>query len=109
MMATQVTARDFSQQVLSDPGVVLVDFWAPWCGPCKMLGPIIEQLSDEYKGRVKVVKLNVDENPNIAGQYGIMGIPTMLLFKDGNVVEEMVGLRPKAQIASTLDKWLEAA
>jgi thioredoxin 1 len=104
-----VTDRDFSKQVLADPGVVLVDFWAPWCGPCRMLGPIVEQLAAEYGGRAKVLKLNVDENPFTPRKYGIMGIPTILIFKGGQVVEEIVGVRPKAYLAGALEKWLQAA
>jgi thioredoxin 1 len=108
-MATQVTDGEFSHQVLADPGLVLVDFWAPWCGPCRILGPVVDQIAQEYGDRVKVVKLNVDENPRTAGQYRIMGIPTMLLFQNGQVVDQLVGIRPKAQIAATLDRWLLAA
>lgn len=108
-MASQVTDQTFANEVLSYSGVVLVDFWAPWCGPCRLLGPVIEQLAHEYSGQVKVLKLNVDENPQTAGQYGVMSIPTMIVFRNGRVVDQLVGWRPKAQIAATLDRWLLAA
>ena len=88
-MLKEVTQQDFQSTV--DSGVTLVDFWAEWCGPCRMVTPVLEELQDELGDSAKIVKLNVDENPNIAQQFGISGIPTMLLFKDGQVVDKLVG------------------
>ena len=93
-----VTDQTFSNEVLSFSGPVLVDCWAPWCGPCRMVAPVLEQLASEYAGRLKIAKLNVDENPVTASQYGIQGIPTMLLFKNGNHVNSLVGALPKPEI-----------
>jgi thioredoxin 1 len=87
-------------------GVVLVDFWAEWCGPCRRLAPAVEALAGEYDGRATVAKLNVDENPNVPGRYMIRGIPTLLLFKNGELAETMVGLAPKEDIAKLIDKHL---
>ncbi len=87
-------------------GVVLVDFWAEWCGPCRRLAPTVEALAGEYDGRATVAKLNVDENPNIPGRFMIRGIPTLLLFKNGELAETMVGLAPKEDIAKLIDKHL---
>jgi thioredoxin 2 len=101
-----ITDGSFSQEVLSHPGVVLVDCWAPWCGPCKMVAPILDQLASEYAGRVKITKLNVDENPEIASQYGIQSIPTMLVFKNGQKVDQLVGALPKGQIEGHLKSLL---
>ena len=88
-MLKEVTEQDFQSTV--DSGVTLVDFWAEWCGPCRMVTPVLEELQNELGDSAKIVKLNVDENPNIAQQFGISGIPTMLLFKDGRVVDKLVG------------------
>lgn len=88
-MLKEVTEQDFQSTV--DRGVTLVDFWAEWCGPCRMVTPVLEELQGELGDRAQIVKLNVDENPNIAQQFGISGIPTMLLFKDGQVVDKLVG------------------
>jgi thioredoxin 2 len=99
-----VTVMDstFSKEVLSYPGAAIVDCWAPWCGPCHMVSPILEQLASEYAGRVKIAKLNVDENPLTASQYAIRSIPTMLLFKDGKLVNSLVGALPKGEIEAQL-------
>ncbi|MDY6879494.1 MAG: thioredoxin TrxC [Desulfatiglans sp.] len=97
-----ITDDSFHSEVLSHPGSVLVDCWAPWCGPCRTVAPILEQLADEYAGRVKIAKLNVDENPRTASQYSIRSIPTMLLFKDGRMVDTLVGALPKADIERSL-------
>lgn len=96
----------FQSEVLETEGLVFVDFWAPWCGPCKMIGPIIEELSVEYRGKVKICKLDVDENSETASNYGIMSIPTMILFKNGQEINRLVGFIPKANIAKVLDAAL---
>jgi len=93
-----VTDGAFGNEVLSFPGIVLVDCWAPWCGPCKMVAPILDQLAAEYAGRIKIAKLNVDENPGIASRYETRSIPTMLFFKGGQLVNRLVGAHPKNQI-----------
>ncbi len=98
----EVTDSTFSREVLSAPGSVLVDCWAPWCGPCKIVAPMLDQLASEYAGRIKIAKLNVDENPMIASRYGIQSIPTMLLFKNGNQVDKLVGSLPKQEIVQHL-------
>jgi len=93
-----VTDTTFSMEVLSYPGAVIVDCWAPWCGPCHMVSPILDQLASEYAGRVKVAKLNVDENPATASQYAIRSIPTMLFFRNGKFVKNLVGALPRGEI-----------
>ncbi len=98
VMPVDVTDKTFKGEVLSFKGPVLVDCWAPWCGPCRMVAPVLEQLASEYAGRVKITKLNVDENPVTASQYGIQSIPTMLLFKNGKQVNSLVGALPKPEI-----------
>lgn len=103
-MAQQITDAEFQQEVLNADVPVLVDFWAPWCGPCQQLGPIIEELATENEGKgVKIVKMNVDENSATAPQYGVMSIPTMIVFKGGEVKEQMVGVQDKAVIQAKLD------
>jgi thioredoxin 1 len=94
-MANATTDQNFKQDVLDSEQPVLVDFWAPWCGPCRMVGPIIESVSEKTAGRIKVFKLNVDENPIIAGKYGITGIPTVIVFKNGQVAKEFIGVQPE--------------
>ena len=93
-----ISDQTFEKEVLSYSGPVLVDCWAPWCGPCRMVGPVLDQLASEYEGRIKIAKLNVDENPLTASKYGIQSIPTMLLFKGGNRVDSLVGALPKQEI-----------
>ncbi len=100
--------RGFDRAVLQAAVPVLVDFWAPWCGPCHMVAPIVEQLAQAYDGRVRTVKVNVDESPAVAQRYGIQGIPTLALFQQGREVKRFVGVRPKAELAGALDKVLGA-
>ncbi len=102
----EVNDSNFDQMVLQSKTPVLVDFWAAWCGPCRMVAPLVEELAGEYEGKVTMVKLNVDENPQIASQYGIMSIPTLLIFKDGAPVSNIVGFRPKAELQRSLDAVL---
>jgi thioredoxin 1 len=99
-----LNGTDFEKNVLQSDVPVLVDFWAEWCGPCKAIGPSIEQLATEYSGRAKVYKVNVDQEGDIAQKYGIMSIPALLVFKGGKVVDQMVGAAPKANIAALLDR-----
>jgi thioredoxin 1 len=98
-----VGEADWNVEVLQAEGPVLVDFWAEWCPPCRKLAPVVDALADEYAGRVKVVKLNVDENPEVASRYAIFSIPTLLLFRGGEVVEQHVGFRPKEELKAVLD------
>lgn len=105
----QVTEQDFSQQVLDAEVPVLVDFWAEWCGPCRALGPVIESLSEQYAGRARVVKVDVDSNQQLAMQYGIRSIPTVMLFDKGQVAETFIGVRPSGDYAASLDRQLAAA
>ena len=97
-----ITDRTFDEQVLRNPGPVLVDCWAPWCSPCRMIAPILEQLAKEYVGRIKIAKLNVDENPLISSQYNVRSIPTMLIFKNGKLADTLVGALPKQDIEKRL-------
>lgn len=98
-----VTDQGFEQEVLKADGPVLVDFWAEWCGPCKMIAPILDEISVEYSGRVKIAKLNIDENPGTPPKYGIRGIPTLMLFRDGAVEATKVGAVSKSQLTAFLD------
>ncbi len=97
-----VTDATFEADVLKSPQTVLVDFWATWCGPCKMIGPVLEEIASEMEGQVTIAKVNVDENPTTPGTYGIRSIPTLMLFKDGQVVATKVGATPKAAIQAWL-------
>jgi thioredoxin 1 len=107
MAATaQVTDDSFKNEVLESDVPVLVDFWAPWCGPCRMVAPVVDEIAQQYEGKVKVVKLNTDENPNVASQYGIRSIPTLMIFKDGQRVDMVVGAVPKTTLANTIEKYL---
>ena len=102
----QVTDSSFKTDVLESEVPVLVDFWAPWCGPCRMVAPVVDEIAEQYAGQIKVVKLNTDENPNTARQYGIRSIPTLMIFKGGQRVDMVVGAVPKTTLASTLEKYL---
>lgn len=106
MAASQVTDDSFKQEVLESQVPVLVDFWAPWCGPCRMVAPVVDEISEQYDGQIKVVKVNTDKNPSVASQYGIRSIPTLMIFKDGQRVDMVVGAVPKTTLANTLEKYL---
>jgi thioredoxin 1 len=101
-----VTDDSFEEEVLKSDEPVLVDYWADWCGPCKMIAPILDEIAGEYAGRIKVAKLNIDENPNIPPRYGIRGIPTLMLFKDGEVEATKVGAVSKSQLTAFIDSSL---
>ncbi|NLJ85340.1 MAG: thioredoxin [Firmicutes bacterium] len=105
-MVEVLTDASFEADVLEKSGVVLVDFWAPWCGPCRMVAPIVEDLAKDYAGRATIAKLNVDEHQQTAARYGIMSIPTLMIFKDGKAVDKIVGAAPKQTIAAKLDSYL---
>ena len=103
-----LTDQNFEEEVIESNLVpTLVDFWAPWCGPCQMINPVIKELAEEFKGKVKVGKLNVDENPETASKYEIISIPCLKIFKGGKIIDEIVGLQPKEMIADKIDKVLE--
>lgn len=102
----QVTDANFEAEVVKSPLPVLVDFWAPWCGPCRMVGPVVDELAGEMAGKVKFTKMNVDDNQASAAQYGIMSIPALLVFKNGQVVQQQVGAVPKATLKGIIEKAL---
>ena len=104
--AAEVTDSSFKNEVLDSEVPVLVDFWAPWCGPCRMVAPVVEEIADQYKEQIKVVKVNTDENPTVASEYGIRSIPTLMIFKGGQRVDMVVGAVPKTTLANTIEKHL---
>ncbi|HAH06984.1 MAG TPA: thioredoxin [Elusimicrobia bacterium] len=104
MSEIQLTDDTFEKEVLQSPTPVLVDFWAPWCGPCRMLGPVIEELAKEYEGKVRVAKLNVDDNQGVASRFNVSAIPTLMVFKGGKVEQQMVGVHSKADIQKVLNQ-----
>jgi len=100
----QVNDKNFTAEVLQSDIPVLVDFWAIWCGPCRAISPIVEDLAKEFSGRIKITKLNVDENPSTPSQYGVRGIPALILFKEGKVLDQIVGSVPKARLKALIEK-----
>ncbi|HJY63750.1 MAG TPA: thioredoxin [Ignavibacteria bacterium] len=109
MHPMEFTDANFQQEVISSDIPVIIDFWAVWCGPCKMIAPFIEEIAGEYEGKIKVGKLDVDNNPNVSMQYGIRSIPTLLIFRDGKVVDQIMGAVPKNMITAKLDAQLQVA
>lgn len=103
-----VTDANFQDQVLKSAKPVLVDFWAPWCGPCRMVSPIVEEVGEEYKDKISVAKVNVDDNPQVSGQYGVMSIPTLMVFKNGEPVKSTIGAVPKEALKHMVDEALAA-
>ena len=99
----EFTDSNFETEVIKSNTPVLVDFWAPWCGPCKIIAPIVEEISSEYGGRLKVGKVNTDDNQKVASDYGVMSIPTLMIFKDGQVVERIIGAQPKEALKTKID------
>lgn len=103
-MALEFTDLNFKTEVLDSDKLSVIDFWAEWCGPCKMIGPILDELADEYNGRVKIGKVNIDEQQGLASEYGVRAIPTLLMFHQGQVADQMVGLRSKRDLKASLDR-----
>ena len=103
---TEVTDNNWDTEVLKSEEPVLVDFWAPWCGPCRMVAPVVEELASEYDGKVKFLKLNTDDNVQTASRYGVRSIPTLMMFKGGEAVDHVIGFRPKSQLKQTIEKAL---
>ena len=104
--AAKVESGQWEKEVIKAPGLVMVDFWAVWCGPCQMVAPTVDELAQEYEGKLKVLKLNTDENPDIAGRYQVMSIPTLMFFKEGKPVDKIIGVAPKKQFKDKIDTLL---
>lgn len=105
-VVASVNKDTWNKEVIQSPQLVMVDFWATWCAPCKIIAPAVEELSKEYEGKAKFVKVNTDENPDLASQYNIRGIPTLMFFKNGKIADQVVGAIPKAQLKAKLDSLL---
>ncbi len=105
-MPLEISDANFKSEVIESSMPVLVDFWAPWCGPCKMIAPVLDELAKEYEGKIKIVKLNVDDNQGTATEFGIKGIPTLILFKDGKVLEQTIGAQSKELLKKMVEKSL---
>ena len=103
MAALEITSSNFQGEVVESDLPVLVDFWAEWCGPCRMVGPVVDEISEDYAGRIKVAKLDVDAEPGLASRFGVLSIPTIVLFKDGDVIEQSVGAKPKDRLVRELN------
>jgi len=104
---TELNEENFQQEVLNSTTPVLVDFWAPWCGPCQRIAPVVEELAAENAGRLKVGKVNVDQSPQLAAEYGVNGIPTLMVFKNGEVIRSLIGLQPKARLQEAINAAFE--
>jgi thioredoxin 1 len=109
MPALEITTTNFQGEVVESDVPVLVDFWAEWCGPCRMVGPVVDEISEDYAGRIKVAKLDVDAEPGLASRFGVLSIPTIVLFKDGEVIEQSVGAKPKDRLVRELNLENHAA
>jgi len=107
MALYEVTDDNFDTEVLQSQQPVLVDFWAAWCGPCRMIAPVVESIAEEYAGQFKVAKLDVDRNPNVTNRYGVLSIPTLILFKDGEVVERVIGYKPRHERLEKIRQYLD--
>ena len=105
-MTIEINDASFKAEVTDSPIPVLVDFWAPWCGPCKMIAPVLEELAQEFDGKAKIVKINIDDNQNTPAQFGVRSIPTLILFKNGNEVEKIIGAQSKDKLKAMLDSAL---
>ncbi len=105
---SEITTAEWDKKVIESKGLIMVDFWAPWCGPCRMVAPVVDELAEEYKGRVSFLKLNTDDNQEIAVRYQVMGIPTLIFFKDGKIVSKLVGAQSKKTFKDKIEEILAA-